>query len=207
MTKKSEPLKSSEKLEEGLTEVREIVSREDLVRNAPAYHEAGHAVIGVQYGWKVNHEGVEIIEREYTGMRRLVLLDTTEASVVISLAGWASEYKYHSLGFKSHDDDELLSLISDIRYWEQDSENHGDGHDAFIALLDESPNANDNELIHQYRYYENICIGHLEKQRIWQAVERVAQGLIEKGKLNAEEVEQLIWEYNSENCGPTEQSK
>jgi hypothetical protein len=73
-----------------------------------AYHEAGHVVVAHWYGWWLNEEGVEIDARWYTGTRSPALLYTTEARVVMLMAGRIAEHKYHGLGNGGFDDNEAL---------------------------------------------------------------------------------------------------
>jgi hypothetical protein len=73
------------------TSPRPTEQPEDLQR--AAYHEAANAVIAYEVGWWINDEGVQIDERQYTGLRHRRFDDTTDSDVIVSLAGWPSGFK------------------------------------------------------------------------------------------------------------------
>src|SRR5215471_2087775 len=128
-----------------------LVSRDCRIHTA--YHEAGHIVAAYWYGWWLNEEGVEIDARWYTGMRTPALLNTTEACMVVSMAGRIAEHKYHRLGAGRFDNSgdalELLDVARRIHRGEEmlDEEWEGDPMDIAIVLVREKPAITDNEYI------------------------------------------------------------
>ena len=56
-------------LKEGVLRDLPNEEREALQREGTAFHEAGHAVMTLCLGGIINHEGVEISPRWYTGCR------------------------------------------------------------------------------------------------------------------------------------------
>jgi hypothetical protein len=158
-----------------------------LQRQAAAYHEAGHAVVAMYYGWSISPEGVEIDERQYTGLRRSAYDRLRERPVVvISLAGWCAEHKWHGLGGPAHSDDGDLEYMIDVvrRGWEED-ETEGDDGDAIRHLLKLHPEATDAELIAAYRRYEAETWALLEDPERWSEIELVAAELLKHGKITA----------------------
>jgi hypothetical protein len=158
-------------------------------RKHTAYHEAGHVVAAYWYGWWLNEDGVEIDARWYTGMRRPALLDTTEASVVMSMAGWIAEHKYHRIGNRRFDDDgdalELLDVARRIHRGEEilDEEWEGDSTDIAMVLVKENPAITDDEYIGALRAYQKKTRLILNKPAVWRAVKKVAEALFEAGRL------------------------
>jgi hypothetical protein len=162
-------------------------------REAAAYHEAGHVVIADYVGWWVNPEGVEIDQRQYTGLRCNKEDDSTEKAVLVDLAGWLSEFEWHGRdGLRS--DDDLMSAIQEVRdcgdFTEEPDEDWGWGDDeeAFHRLLGDFPGASDDELLVMYRDYQVRVQALLKDPAIWRAIEAVAAALTVKGRLNDNEV-------------------
>jgi hypothetical protein len=164
-----------------------------VLREAAAYHEAGHVVIAYHVGWWVNPEGVEIDERQYTGLRCNKEDDITDRAVLVDLAGWLSEFEWHGLGgLRSNDD--LVSAIQEVRdcrdFTEEPDEDWGWGDDeeAFHRLLADFPGASDNELLVMYRDYQVRVQALMKEPAIWRAIEAVAAALTARGRLNDNEV-------------------
>ena len=104
-----------------------------LQRRAAAYHEAGHAVVAYLVGWWVNDEGVEIDDRQYTGLRCYVQDHNIPGRALICLAGRLAEYKWlRQPGRCRYSDDDLQSIIDDIRYDQEEVE--GDAFDLLELL-------------------------------------------------------------------------
>src|SRR5689334_18103473 len=87
----------------------------EVQRRATAYHEAAHAVVGCEVGWWITPEGIEIGEREYTGLRCWSEDLTGRNLALVSLAGWNAEHKWHGLGQEILNDEELIDILSDVR--------------------------------------------------------------------------------------------
>jgi hypothetical protein len=165
----------------------------EQIREGAAYHEAGHAVIATTRGWNVNHEGVEIDDRAYTGLELSRFQYSTSNQIHVSLAGWLSEYKFHGLGGLT-EDDELQCMLEMVRTPESADEDDL-GSDDFIifkALLEDYPDALDRELIAKYREYQIEVNEQLDDHNVWEAIENLAALLLEKGKVESEEANVLI---------------
>jgi hypothetical protein len=84
-------------------------------RQASAYHEAGHAVVGYYFGAWLNPEGVEIDARQYTGLRFRPWDYTTETRVIVSMAGWLAEHKYHRGGRRGFVNEDTAYCLEAVR--------------------------------------------------------------------------------------------
>ena len=154
-----------------------------------AYHEAAHAVIAYHFGWWVNHEDVEIDDRQYCGLRRRVLDDTEQAAVCVSLAGWGAEMRLAPDLATSKSDDDLIFWLRDVRRGNPDE---SDDADVFQRLMQTRPNASNEDLLAVYRSYEAETATLLSRADVWESIERVAHALLESGKLSGEQVEVLL---------------
>ena len=165
----------------------------EQIREATAYHEAGHAVIAVTCGWSVNHEGVEIDEREYTGFTLLLRENSPTQRIHVNLAGWLSEHKFHGLGGLREDDD-LQSVLDMARnpVFADEDDRGADDFGTFEALLEDYPGATDEELIAKYREYQNDVMDELDDPDVWKTIEILAALLLKKGKVEGEEANELI---------------
>jgi hypothetical protein len=160
-------------------------------RCATACHQAGHAIMAIRLrGW-IGNNGVEIDNRQCSHAE---WPDDGDAGtkerrkVLFALAGWRAEHLWHGEG-SSRDglpDDVTLFALKCLRNgWSE-----CDGTDdfcAFKAMLAEWPAATDEELAQRYADFSAECYAILRKPRVREAVERVAEKLIERGRLSADE--------------------
>jgi hypothetical protein len=65
-----------------------MIDMDDRQRQA-AWHEAGHAIVAFRFSRWINHEGIEIDRRPYSGLWRTPTSDTERAGVMIACAGWS----------------------------------------------------------------------------------------------------------------------
>ncbi len=171
----------------------------DLQRLAAAYHEAGHAAMAYEVGWWVNHEGVEIDRRQYTGLQLKSINYTLRNRAMVNCAGWASEHLRHGRGNQSRDDEHLSYVIYEVRGGDpEEIEFLGDDADTFVALLEALPEASDDDLIVEFRRYEEAAREILSDPEIWTCVTRIATALVEKGALNQNEIEGLLYPSNQD---------
>jgi hypothetical protein len=174
-------------------------------RETTARHEAAHAIVAYHYGWWVNHEGVEIDERQYTGLRRRQFENTEEARVCINQAGWLAEVLWpENVGKAEPRKDEDLRSVLDDLYWDEVEFDEGsDDLDTFVTLKESLPDATDDELLAAYRVYEAKTLALLKEPKVWNAVEAVAVALCQKGKLEAEEITEILDNMDFEYSGGT----
>jgi hypothetical protein len=168
-------------------------SEDQAQRCAAAYHEAGHAIVGYTVGWWINDEGVEIGQRQYTGLRCYPEYITTDNQVAVDLAGWLAEFKWHGRG-GLFDDEELIFAIEDARLDNSDELSEADGEDNFYALdrlLRDDPDATDIAVLAQYRMHQRRIIKLLDDPDVWRAIETIANLLIESGKIHDDDVRRV----------------
>jgi hypothetical protein len=87
-------------------------------------------------------------------------------------------------------DEDLILYIDDLRC--SPAFEDCDDVDALERLMQERPNASDEELIATYRSYEAETAALLARESIWGSVVRVANALLEKGKLQDEQAVGLL---------------
>ncbi len=169
-------------------------------RLAAAYHEAGHAVAALLYGWWINDKGVYITEDPpglwlgFCGTRCRLSERTKDAVMTHLLAGWLAEHSYHGHGLRS--DDELDFDLAVARGEEEEPFENTDGCPgddvaAFTYLLERQPAATDAALKEMYRRHEARTLALIRTPGIWAVIERLARALHERGHLNAAAVHEL----------------
>lgn len=166
-----------------------------LDRDASAVHEAGHAVMAYHVGWWVNHEGVEIDDRQYTGMR-CHAHDHNEWRIAwTSLVGWLAEHRWHRRGERLQSVDDITDCIELARDGDKEEldEIGGDMADILRVLVKHYPTATDEALIETFREYEQKVWDELKNAPLlWQSIIDVATALSAKGQLTAKEVEAIF---------------
>jgi hypothetical protein len=117
--------------------------------------------------------------------------------VLINPAGARAEHLWHGWGGLRDTIDENLrfeleELRCDSPCDEDDDWSMTDDRYAFQEMLRAVPEANDDVLCERYVAWSSACYAVLREPVIWSAVEAMARGLVERGKLNASEVVDLI---------------
>jgi hypothetical protein len=151
-----------------------------------AYHEAGHAVAAYEFGWYLRHGGVRIGKNAEARLRTPDELRTSEAEIIVTLAGWVAEAKY--CGVKS------LVAYNEIFDWIEDFRRNpeacngpssfNDPHDVARPLLKAYPHLSDRGAYRMVRRYERETAALLAEPRVWSAVERLAAALLRRGQLS-----------------------
>lgn len=157
-------------------------------RHAAAVHEAGHAVVArCCFGWEINCEGMEIDDRQYTGLRFTKQQFSLRARVMVLLAGWASEHRWHRRG-TSYSDDELRGYLIEAAQRRCIS-----GHDIWDAMQSMEMgmrHAENEAIIAQYRQYEQELALVLDK--LWDKILGVANALVKKGRISDADVDAIL---------------
>ena len=151
-----------------------------------AYHEAGHAVAAYEFGWYLRHGGVRIGKNAEARLRTPDELRSSEAEIIVTLAGWVAEAKY--CGVKS------LVAYNEIFDWIEDFRRNpeacncpssfNDPHDVARPLLKAYPHLSDRGAYRMVRRYERETAALLAEPRVWSAVERLAAALLRRGQLS-----------------------
>jgi hypothetical protein len=153
-----------------------------------AIHEASHAVTGYYFGWWIGDEGVRIEPDGYAGLKARGYDCTLEADCCVFLAGWLAETLLNPIRAHRRTDEDLNHV-----YEFSEFENEGSDDECVLkALRSENPEMDLPEFIAAYRAYEHRTLELLARPIIWQTIVRIAEALIQEGRLSQEEVEVLI---------------
>jgi hypothetical protein len=143
-----------------------------------AYHEAGHAVVGYQFGWYLRRGGVRIGADAATHHRTPEGLYTERSRVMVALAGWVADAKF--LGVKSLVAyDEILDAVKHLP-----SDTSWDPFAIAAEVLKADPLINRRAARAWVRRYERETVALINEPRVWSAVERVADALVRRRQLS-----------------------
>jgi hypothetical protein len=152
-------------------------------------HEASHTVLGYYFGWWIGEEGVRIEPDGYAGLKARRDDVTLEADCCVYIAGWLAETLLDPTCAHRRSDSDLT-----YTYHYHLDPSYSDSDDALVfrTLNMQYPGMTLPAFIAAYRAYEQITLGLLARPIIWHTITRVAEALIQKGRLSREEVEVLI---------------
>jgi hypothetical protein len=139
-------------------------------RTATAYHEAGHAIMTICLGGIVS---VAQMDPPGCGCYFNEGPEWLRAFVLNSLAGWRAEQLWHGRVAKD-----------DIQFT--------DDCDVIYAVKEAYPDANYAEIKQRLTDFSTECYAILRKPEVWAAVERVAEKLLERGKLDAAGIAEAV---------------
>jgi hypothetical protein len=163
----------------------------NLERAASSYHEAGHAVAGLWYGWVVGRNGVEIDERQRCNFACASFAYTIEARSVVAMAGWLSERKWHRQG-SGNWDTELIHIL-DAHAWGQITVGNDEQELVKTLVGSRNPdNVETDEFLLAVHAYREHAVALLSYPHFWRAVRKVTRALMLKGKLSDIEVVKAI---------------
>jgi hypothetical protein len=179
-----------------------------ILRQGAAYHEAGHAVMAVCMGGIIGPKGIEATDGAWMCWTRFHFRpdDRSEiretAGVLLSLAGWRAERKFHRLGKVRDGKDNVRELhyyIAAVRddSYKDDVEEDGivdDDTSAILDMLRTDPNLSDDALVERYAAHHRKCMEILDDERTWGAVDVIAKTLLRSGRLSWEEVQRFLGE-------------
>ena len=159
-------------------------------RCAAAYHEAGHVVVGMRFGWWVNHKGVWIDGdgRGYAGMSFRKVDGHLQALMVQSMAGRFAEHRWHGCDVANDHDD----ILEEIRTFGVDAFEGSDAFEEVQALLADDPEISTETLLTAVARYRYETERLLAEPDIWGAIERLAKALVVHGKLTDDHVGELL---------------
>jgi hypothetical protein len=124
-----------------------------------AYHEAGHTVVGYEFGWYLRHGGVRIGRDAAARMRAPSELRTEQAEVVVAMAGWVADAKYLSLPTLVAYN-EIVDAIERHRSWLSQCESVSSwGSDPLTVageILKADPHINRRAALARVRLYERV---------------------------------------------------
>jgi hypothetical protein len=160
---------------------------------ATAWHEAGHAVAAHEMGGWVNHDGITIDTRWYTGIGGEIYdtgwphdVDLIERFLcIINFAGWQAEHHWHRMGERRLADDDALNMfIHMMRDYPSDPDAEGDDFVTVRTLLQRRPDASDDEIKMVYRAYEHRASEMVRDPRVWSIITAVAKAVYQRGHLS-----------------------
>jgi len=166
-----------------------LAANRELNRWAACYHEAGHAVSAYEVGWWVNSEGVEVGNRECTGLGCREIDFTPWRRAYVFMAGLMAEYKF--LRLKSFPREaELADILAAIRAGERCD---GDEGEVLRALAEQFPEAPEADLIDLYREYRQVLLTEMDRKTgFWDRITHLAEALFRNPHLSADQVETLL---------------
>jgi hypothetical protein len=152
-------------------------------RAAAAYHEAGHAVAGLWYGWVIGRNGVEIDQQQRCSFGCAAFAYTIEARAVVAMLGWLSERKWHRQGTGNWDD-ELIHIL-DAHAWGQIAVG-SDEQELVKALVGrrDPDEVETDEFLLAIRAFREHAVALLSYPHFWRAVRKVTRALLLSGKLS-----------------------
>jgi hypothetical protein len=150
-----------------------------------AYHEAGHTVAAYEFGWYLRHGGVCIGERAQACLRAPCELRTTQAEIIVAMAGWVAEAKYRDLSSLVACD-EILDAITRHRSWlgQDPSSSFSDPMTVAGQILKAHPSINRRSARVLVRRFEIETMKLMNEPRVWSAVERIAAALVRRRRLS-----------------------
>lgn len=142
-----------------------------------------------EVGWWVNYEGVEVGNREYTGIGCREIDYTPWRRACVFMAGLMAEYRFLHLKSFPHET-ELAEILAAIRSGERPTD---DQSEILKALAEQFPTAPDGDLIDLYKEYQQVLLREMEtSDSLWDRIQRVAEALFRKPKLTPDDVEALL---------------
>jgi hypothetical protein len=160
--------------------------RKLMQREATAYHEAGHAVAAWRLRVRIGRKGVSIISSEdffgtvhlRKGFRGDPVVEMTAAmrvglenQIITTLAGEAAQRKYRPSSVRSH---------------------HGSVDRKNVTYLLCSLVGSDRECRAYYKWLQIRAEQLVENTFCWTAIEAVAKTLMQRNRLSAKEVSEVI---------------
>ncbi len=152
-------------------------------RAAAAYHEAGHAVAGLWFGWVIGQKGIEIDTNQRCNFGCAAFAYTIEARAVVAMAGWLAERKWHGQGSANWDDD--LIHVLNAHSWGQIIVGSDEQQvvKALVGERDPENVATDEFLLGVHAFREQ-AMALMSRRPVWRAVRQVARALLANGKLS-----------------------
>jgi hypothetical protein len=145
----------------------------------------------------VEISGVGAGERDYTAQSHSPWDGNAWRVVLNSLAGDLSVCKHAGRGSQLFPDEELLDMLTEMEQFPEEYEPEKgiawcDESDALKAIKEENPDWTNEAIIGEYKSYRDECWERLQDPTIWGNIEKLANLLLEKGRLEHEEVEEAL---------------
>jgi hypothetical protein len=157
--------------------------------DAAAYHESGHAVIGVHVGGTLDDVGVTIDGIWYCGGRFQFRSGDAAEHIILPyvLAGHCAEFEFlaEKEPFASR------RQVADAVRAGRSGAPRGDLEYAMAVLRKNNPDLTGDALFDRYKVYAEATYAVLQEPQITRAVNTVAAALLTKGRLSAEEVNRI----------------
>jgi len=163
-----------------------------LTPEAVAYHEAGHVVVGYEFGWWVRRGGVRLGPGAHARLQNLPPDGTLLARICVYMAGMLAEQKFHGVRWRF--EEEIVDQIQAVRAGESEGARlfPTDFRAIALALLDDDPSISPRGARRAVRYCRAETQALLDQPRVWAGVERLARVLLRRRYLSPRTIKQVL---------------
>ena len=159
------------------------------------YHEAGHAVVAFEHGWRVRRGGVRAGAWPHARLYYPEAANTATAHICVSMAGLVAEEEFHGARWGWEGD--VIKHFRAVRAG-QDSESFrlypSDLRSIAMAIFEDDPTTTLAGARRVVAYCRTQTDALLAQPRVWAGVERVAKALVRRRYLSPRMVGQLLGE-------------
>jgi hypothetical protein len=176
-----------------------LMQRVDHHLEAIAHHEAGHAVIAIEFGWQVDEVRISTSEGGITRFRYGDRRDDT-ARICISMAGWLAEEKFCGSNSNSFSGEDIFKHFQALCRGEQEANRihpmalneitTSDLRQIAMELYDDD--TTHYSIVAAVAHYREATNKLLNTPRIWADVTKVAKALLRRRRLGPDAIKECL---------------